>query len=45
MEVTSTEFIDALTLALALPFVPVGVVTLLPAALSAGSLFGFFILV
>lgn len=35
---------DVLALAMALPFVPVGVATLLPAALSMGSLVAGFLL-
>ncbi len=41
MEATSPELTDALTMALALPFVPVGLATVLPCALSVGSVFVF----
>lgn len=40
MEASPTEFIDAVALALALPFVPVGVATLLPCVASMAAFAG-----
>ena len=43
MQASPTELFDAVLLALALPFVPAGLATLLPCAVGVGGIAGFLL--